>query len=314
MLNRRHIRIKVMQSMYAMIQTSNTDLQREEKFLNYSLNKTYDLYVLMLSLLLEIRNLAEEHLEIAKKKHLATSEDKNPNRAFVDNIVLQRLKNNSSLSGYIKDQKLTNWKEDGEYVAMLWKEIKESSIFNEYLNIDVSKRSFKSDLEFISNLYRDIIAVNDKLYDYIESQNISWLDDLPLVNTWLLKRLKKFTSETVVSKNELYKDSEDADFAVQLFKKVMLHHDEFTADIDAKTPNWDTDRIAEVDLILIKMALNEFIYFPSIPTRVTINEYIEISKDYSTAKSSFFINGVLDKLLKDYTTANRIQKSGRGLL
>ncbi|MCB0473489.1 MAG: transcription antitermination factor NusB [Flavobacteriaceae bacterium] len=314
MLNRRHIRIKVMQSIYALMQSGNDDLVREEKFLNYSLNKSYDLYVLLLDLLLEIRNLAERRLEIAKKKYLPTKEDKNPNTAFIDNRFLQNLKNNRSLQVYIKEQKLGNWREDNEYVNLLWKEIQESKLFEQYTKNDQGRHTFSTDVDFISKIFSEIIAVNDKLYDYIESQNISWLDDLPFVNTWLIKHIRKIDSDTVFSKAELYKDKDDMEFAKELFKKVALHQAEFTGDIDEKTPNWDTDRIAEIDLILIKMALTEFIYFPSIPTRVTINEYIEIAKDYSTEKSSFFVNGVLDKLLKDYTAADRIKKSGRGLL
>ena len=312
MLNRRHIRIKVMQSVYALIQSGSADLAREEKFLNFSIIKIYDLYVLMYSLLLEIRNKAEEQQEIAKKKFLATSEDINPNRKFVDNHFLVTLQDNSSLHKYLKDYKLTNWKEDSEYVALLWKEIKESAIFSDYLN---NKQSSKEeDLTFIENIYTEIIAPNDKLYDYFESLNMSWVDDLPFVNTAFLKHFKKINAKSVFNRERLFKDADDMEFASNLLKKVALHHDEFTEEIDKTTPNWDTERIAEIDMILLKMALTEFVYFSSIPTRVTINEYLEIAKDYSTAKSSFFINGVLDKFLKEYTSSGKIQKIGRGLL
>jgi len=313
MLNRRHIRVKVMQSVYAMIQSKSDDLVREEKFLKFSIIKIYDLYVLMLSLLIEVRNLAEQHQEIAKKKHLATSDDINPNRKFIDNQFLLNLKDNDSLKSYIKNEKLLNWKEDNEYVQLIWKAIKESDIYKDYIN-SKENISYKQELEFVSEIYKSIIAPNDKLFDYFESQILSWVDDIPFVNTLVIKNLKAIKADTIFSKERLYKDEEDEKFALELFKKTMLHHTEFNDDIDKMTPNWDTDRIAEVDFILMKMALIEFVYFPSIPTRVTINEYLEIAKDYSTTKSSFFINGVLDKLLKDYTNSDRITKIGRGLL
>ncbi len=314
MLNRRHIRVKVMQSVYAMVQSKSDDLIREEKFLKFSIIKVYDLYVLMLSLLIEIRNLAEEHQEIAKKKHLATSDDINPNRKFIDNQFLLNLKDNGSLNSYIKNEKLLNWKEDIEYVQLIWKDIRESDLYKDYINSDDTNTSYKQELEFIGELYKTIIAPNEKLFDYFESQVLSWVDDIPFVNTTILKNLKAIKPGTVFSKERIYKDEEDEKFALDFFKKTMLHHIEFNDDIDKMTPNWDTDRIAEVDFILMKMALVEFVYFPSIPTRVTINEYLEIAKDYSTAKSSFFINGVLDKLLKKYTASDRIKKIGRGLL
>jgi len=313
MLNRRHIRIKVMQSIYAMLQSSSDDIVKEEKFLNFSISKIYDLYVLMISLLLEVKNLAEVHQEISKKKHLATKSEKKPNRKFIDHPFLEKLKNNASLKDYIKTQKLKNWKEDSEYVRLIWDAVKESDIYINYIN-DTEPKSPKEELNFIVELYKKVLAPNDKLFDYFESHNITWVDDIPFVNTWIVKNIKKINEHTRFDKSLLYKDTDDEEFGIALFRKTALNHHNFTEDIDAKTPNWDTDRIAEIDLILIKMALVEFIHFPSIPTRVTINEYLEIAKDYSTAKSSFFINGVLDKLLKGYTSSKKIKKIGRGLL
>ncbi len=313
MLNRRHLRIKVMQSSYALLQSKSDDILREKKFLNYSILKIYDLYVLQLSLLAEVRNLAEKHQEIGKRKYLATTEDKNPNRKFIDHPFLMGLKNNIGLNEYVKTQKLKNWKEDGEYVRLIWDAIRESDIYADFIK-NSENTSPKGDLNFINELYKNVIAPNDKLFEYYEDQLITWVDDIPFVNTWILKNLKKINKSTPFDNNLLYKDKDDKVFGAELFTKTVLHHHEFMEDIDAKTPNWDTDRIAEVDFILIKMALVELIYFPSIPTRVTINEYIEIAKDYSTAKSSFFINGVLDKLLKEYTAENKIKKIGRGLI
>ncbi|MDJ0646107.1 MAG: transcription antitermination factor NusB [Flavobacteriaceae bacterium] len=312
MLNRRHIRIKVMQSIYALLQSKNDDLVKEEKFLHASIQKIEALYVLMLSMLIEVRQLAYEHIELRKKKYLATSEDKNPNRKFVENQVLKQLINSPFISQYIADNKLHHWKEHNEYVRVIWDEIKKSDRYENYIN--ASELSFNEDKDFIIVIYKEIIAPNEKLFDYLESENISWVDDIPLVNTFIVKKLTKLNKGKTFNRPMLFRDDDDRQFVSDLFKKTALHHNEFTEDIDEKTPNWDTDRIAELDLILMKMALTEFVYFPSIPTKVTINEYIEIAKDYSTTKSSFFINGVLDKLSKEYSEKGKIQKIGRGLL
>ena len=312
MLNRRHIRIKVMQSMYALLQSKSDDLVREEKFIHFSIDKIYDLYILMLSLLVEVRDLAEAHLEIGKKKFLATSHDINPNQKFIKNRLLVILKDSNFLIDYLKSHKLKNWKNDGEYVRVILDAVKETTIYSDYINSE--ELSFKDDREFISAIFKEVIAPNDKLFDYFESQNLSWVDDFPLVNTVVLKTFSRMSQNKPFVGEDLYGNDEDKEFVSELFKKVALHQAEFTKEIDDKTPNWDADRIAELDLILIKMACTEFVYFPSIPVRVTINEYIEIAKDYSTAKSGFFINGVLDKISKEYTVSGKLKKIGRGLL
>ncbi len=312
MLNRRHIRIKVMQSIYALLQSKSDDLVREEKFIHFSIDRIYDLYMLMLSLLVEVRDLAETHLEIGKKKFLATSDDINPNQKFIKNRLLLILKNSSFINEYLKKHKLKNWKNDGEYVRVILDAIKETEVYKNYITSE--ELSFKDDRDFIATIFKEVVAPNDKLFDYFESQNISWVDDLPLVNTSVLKSFSKMGQQKDFVGDALYGNEEDKNFVGELFKKVALHHTDFDQDIDDKTPNWDADRIAELDLIMIKMALTEFVHFPSIPVRVTINEYIEIAKDYSTSKSGFFINGVLDKISKEYTKSGKMKKSGRGLL
>ena len=188
----------------------------------------------------------------------------------------------------------------------------ESDFYKEYLNS--GKSGFEDDKVFVKDLFKQVLAPNEKLFDYYESHNLSWVDDYPLVNTTLLKGIKQMQKGDLFRLRQLKVKPDDEEFLVDLFRKTILHQQEFTAEIDEKTPNWDTERIADMDMILIKMALTEFLYFPSIPTKVTINEYIEIAKDYSTRKSSYFINGVLDKLLKDYNKTGRLNKIGRGLL
>lgn len=312
MVNRRHIRIKVMQSVYALLQSKSDNLAKEEKFLLFSIQKAFDLNVLQLLLLVEVKKLAKEHLEIKKKKYLATVEDKNPSLKFIENSVIEAIENSEDIRDYISKKKLDYWKENREYIRVIWDAVQESSTYKKYLSSEES--SFKEDKDFILQIFEEIIAPNEKLFDFYESVNLSWVDDYPLVNTWIYKSIKQLKKGEEFKLLDFQIKEDDQEFLIDLFRKVILYQDKYTKDIDEKTPNWDTERIAEIDLILIKMAITEFLYFPSIPAKVTINEYIEIAKDYSTSKSSYFINGVLDKLLKDYNKENRLKKIGRGLL
>ncbi|MFT4683686.1 MAG: N utilization substance protein B [Urechidicola sp.] len=312
MINRRHIRIKVMQSAYAILQSKNDNLDKEEKFLKQSIEKMYDLHVLILSLLVEVQSMAESHLSIAKKKHLASAKEKNPSTRLIENQVINTFKESISLNDHIEKKKLTNWKLDDEFVRVIWDLIKTSEIYENYMNSQTG--SFVEDQKFVLKIFKKIIAPNEKLADYFEDQNISWVDDIPFVNTWIVKDLNTLKEGESYKLSNLYKDGADEKFVLNLFRKVILNHEKYDKEIDDKTPNWDTDRIADIDMILMKMAICEFLEFPSVPTKVSINEYIEIAKDYSSQKSSYFINGVLDKVLKDLVTTNRIEKIGRGLL
>ncbi|MCF6296675.1 MAG: transcription antitermination factor NusB [Flavobacteriaceae bacterium] len=312
MVNRRHIRIKIMQSVYAMLQSKSDNLEKEEKFLLFSVEKVYDLFILQLLLMVEVRKMASKHLEINKKKHLATAKDKNPNLNFIQNQFILAIENSDEINKFVSLKKLDIWKGNRGYVRTIWDEIQQSEVYKDYLSNKGS--SFKNDKVFMIKLFEKVIAPNEKLFDYYESLNLGWVDDLPFVNTLVLKTIKQLKAETSISFNNYEVKEDDKGFLIDLFKKAMLHQHEYNEDINEKTPNWDTDRIADIDLILIKMAMTEFLYFPSIPTKVSINEYIEISKDYSTAKSSYFINGVLDKISKDYNKSNRLNKIGRGLL
>lgn len=312
MINRRHIRVKVMQSLYAVLHSENSDIVKEEKFLKHSIKRMFDLYVLSLQLLVEVQLLAKQKLEISKKKFLATKEDLLPNTRFVENSIIKILAESNSLKGYIEKHKLDNWKLDDEYVKIIWDHLRKTELFNDYLSSEES--SFTTDKNFVVNFFKEVIAPNEKLLDYYEDTTISWVDDVPFVNTWVVRTLNKMNSKGPFVLGSLYKDNDDEQYVSDLFRKSILNQAEYEKDIENKTPNWETDRIADIDMILIKMGICEFLSFPSIPTRVTINEYIEISKDYSTKKSSYFINGVLDKLSKEYIESKRLVKVGRGLL
>jgi N utilization substance protein B len=301
-----------MQSVYAMSQSKNDDLVREEKFLKHSILKMFDLYVLNLQLLVEVQKLADKKINLAKKKILATKEELAPNTKFIDNKIIQSIAESVGVESYIEVNQLNNWQLDDEYVKIVFDELQKSDLYKKYLN--TVENSFKVDKAFVIDFFKEIIAPNEKLAEYYEDKMISWVDDIPFVNTWVVKTLSKQKANRTFLLGTLYKDKDDEDFVSDLFRKTVLKQQEYEQDIEAKTPNWEKDRIAEIDMILIKMAITEFLHFPSIPTRVTINEFIEIAKDYSTDKSSYFINGVLDKISKEYIQDNKIVKIGRGLL
>jgi transcription antitermination protein NusB len=314
-LNRRHIRVKVMQSIYAMHQSKGENLEKQEKFLKYSQDAVQDLYLMLFSALIEICKTEKTFLELSAKKHLASPEEKKPILKFVNNKVFQILTESNALSIAFADRKINYWELNSDYIQILLSEIKASSLYKKYINIETN--SFDEDKNFILDVFTEIIAPNEKLYEYIEDNNLTWIDDIALVNTQIHRDLKAITAKTTVENfkiSKLYKDIDDMEFSTNLFKKTVLNEAELTKEFADKTPNWDIERIAEIDTIIMKMAICEFLKFPSIPTKVTINEYLELAKDYSTPKSSFFINGILDVIVKELSANGKIQKIGRGLI
>lgn len=301
-----------MQSVYAMIQSHNDDIVKEEKFLKFSIKKMFDLYVLLLDLLVEVQKLAEHKMEISKKKYLATKEDLSPNTKFINNRLIRKIAESDAIALHKEAQNLNNWSEDDEYVKIIWDELKKSDLFKRYLK--TIEDSYKVDKSFVIDFFKEVVAPNEKLAEYFEDTSITWVDDIPFVNTWVVRSLNKQKPNGVFNLGSLYKNTDDEEYVSELFKKIILNHHKYEEDIKKHTPNWEADRIADLDMILIKMGICEFLNFPSIPTRVTINEFIEIAKDYSTQKSSYFVNGVLDKLSRDYTQSKRLVKVGRGLL
>lgn len=312
MINRRHIRVKVMQSVYALTHAKSDNIVKEEKFLRQSIDKLYDLYILSLDMIVRVNQLAEVTQAAAKKKHLVTSEELNPNSKFIDNKLINKLKHSISLQTYIEENELNNWYLNDKFVGNIYTELLESDLYKEYMAEE--ETSYKKDQKFTIKFFAQFIAPNEKLSEYFEGENISWADDIPFVNTWVVKTLQELKAKNDFVIGRLYKNSDDEAFASELFKKTVLNLPNFEEEIVDKTPNWETDRIADLDMILIKMGICEFLRFPSIPVKVTINEYLEIAKDYSTDKSSVFINGVLDKIWKDFDATDRLNKIGRGML
>ena len=314
MVNRRHIRVKVMQSIYAMHQKGSDALEKEEKFLLESIDAIQDLYLIMVSSLIEICKKEIIFLQKSSQKHLATAQERNPNEKFISNAVFKILTESESLSQALKNRKINNWTLNDDYILLLLTDIKNSKLYEKYMHNTTN--SFDEDKEFIVDLFSDVIVTNEKLYDYLEDNKLTWIDDIPLVNTHIIKQLSALKSD----KNndfkviKLYKDAEDQLFVQELFRKTVLNEQEFSKEFVDKTTNWDVDRIAEIDTIILKMAICELLKFPSIPVKVTLNEYLELAKEYSTPKSSIFINGILDNIVKELNANNRIQKVGRGLM
>lgn len=297
-----------------MHQNGSDSIEKEEKFLLYSIDNLLDLYLIMLSSLIEIGKKEAVFIEKSSQKHITTAEERNPNKKFINNSIFQILTENNSLSIALENRKITNWELNDDYILILLDVIKKSDLYKNYMSNAVN--DFEEDKQFILDVFMEIIAPNEKLYDYLEDNKLTWIDDIPVVNTQIIKQLKQLKS----SKDEafrvpkIYKDQEDKEYVTNLFRKTVLNERELAKEYVDKTPNWDSERIAEIDTIVLKMAICEFIKFPSIPVKVTINEYLEIAKEYSTPKSSIFINGILDNLVKEFETNNKLNKIGRGLM
>ncbi len=303
-----------MQSIYAMHQNGSDDLEKEEKFLFHSIDAIQDLYLIMISSLIEICKKETVFLHKSSQKHLATPQERKPNEKFIKNSIFQLLAENNSLSIALETRKIDNWTLNDDYILILLNAIKQSKIYTKYMSNAVN--TFEEDKEFIIDLFTEVIVPNEKLYEYLEDNKLTWIDDIPVVNTEIIKQLKalKPIEEGNFRVPKLFKDNEDRDFVKDLYRKTVLNEKELAKEYIDKTPNWDSDRIAEIDTIILKMAICEFLKFPSIPVKVTLNEYLELAKEYSTPKSSIFINGILDNLVKELQTDNRIQKVGRGLM
>jgi N utilization substance protein B len=233
---------------------------------------------------------------------------------FVDNFLLEKLAEDAALKAELESHKIQYWEQDGEYVELIYQDLIKSDLYESFMSSCES--SLENDVTFVVEIFREIIVSNNKLYDYFQDKNITWVDDFPVVNTFIVKLFKRLTSKlkTDFFTPNLFKDKEDETFGFKLMKATRDNYEAYNAEIISKTKNWDKDRIAKIDFVLLQMAICEFQEFPSIPTKVTINEYIELAKEYSTPKSNVFINGVLDKIVKDYRNQKTLNKKGRGLM
>ncbi len=313
MISRRIIRTKVLQILYAYYASEERSINNSEKELFFCIHKSYDLYHYLMSLLVEIADYAESRIEIKRNKHQPTPEELNPNTKFIDNQLIKQLRENRVLRAYIEKQKLS-WANNPELIKELYLIIQESDFYKQYM--ETSGHSYTEDRKFAEKVFNNVFLVSEELYQVLEEQSIYWNDDVDFVISVIIKTLKKFTenSSTSLGLMPLFKDEDDREFAKDLFRKAIINHDELQALVKSHSNNWDLERIAFMDILIMQLAITEFLYFPSIPTKVTMNEYIELSKFYSTEKSRNFINGILDKTLKDLKKEDKVQKAGRGLI
>jgi len=290
-----------------------------EKNLLHGIDKFYELYFLLFSFFIEITDFYRRRTEDAKNKFLPSDEELNPNKKFLENRLFAIILQNKDLQRQFSHYKFS-WTEEQDMIRKVFLKMRNSKDFKDYLNSGNS--SFKEDKEIVYKLFRKFIARSSELQYYCEERSIHWTNDYELAALFIQKTIQlipeQFTDETMfaslLNKEEDDDPADDQRFILELFRKTIFHSEEFEKMIEGKTKNWEIDRIALTDIILIKMALTELIHFPTIPIKVTLNEYIDISKNYSTPKSKLFINGILDKLVDTLTSEGKINKQGRGLL
>ena len=314
MLTRRHIRIKVMQSVYSFSIGKQYKIDDEVKFFKKSIEHTFNLYLFLLSLIKSLHAYAEQQLETIQKHNIQNGNHFIILQKFAQNKVLIFIKEHESLSKHLNNKKLINWDLEFKFLKELFKIVTSSAVFEAYMTLE--NITIADDLKLVSKIFKDHIATSNYLYEHIEDQRLTWIDDLPVVNTFILKMLKNIEVDRSQSLTfpKPSENQEDTDFGIQLLEKVIVNDEKLQKELLGKTPNWDKDRIAQLDNVILKIAIAELLYFPLIPSKVTLNEYLEIAKDYSTPNSNNFVNGVLDKLVKEFSQENRLNKTGRGLL
>lgn len=298
MINRVLIRIKVLQIVYSYYQNGNGDLKTAENELMFSLKKSYDLYYYFLLLIVEVTNLHRRNLDNRKHKFMPTEEDLNPNTRLIDNRFAAQLAENEALLKYISEESIS-WANDEDFIKDVLESILTSDIYKEYLQN--TEDNYEVDREFWRVVFKRLICCSEMVEQYLEDKSIYWNDDISIIETFTLKTIKKF-EEGNGSKQELlpmFRDINDKLFATKLLHQTLLKGSEYRARIEKHVKNWETDRVANIDMYIMQIALAEIMTFPTIPTTVTLNEYIDIAKHYSTPKSGIFINGLLDAIVNE---------------
>lgn len=319
MLGRRHVRTKVLQGLYAYFMGGEPRIDKAEKNLLQSIDRITELYFTQISFFLEVVAFYERRMEDAKHKFYPTYEELNPNAKFINNRVVMQLTGNEDYQSRLRNYK-TSWTEEQESIRKVYLRIHESREHRDYLYS--GEDSYREDQDFVVKMMKKFIMRSPELQFFCEERSIHWSDDFEVAAAFVLKTIRLLSPEfqfnmpllSLFSKETDEDQGEEHSFIVELFRKTILHSDEFEERINWRLKNWELDRIALTDIIIIKMALSEFLFFPTVPLKVTLNEYIELSKHFSTIKSKLFINGILDKLLSDLVEEDKIHKTGRGLI
>jgi len=314
MISRRLLRIKALMAFYAFNCREDNNLPQAESELMFSIDKTYDLYHLLFMLVLELADIANDKIDMALQKRVPTPEDLNPKRKFVDNLVVEQLRNNQSLNDYTNSRKIS-WVNNSHILRLLYNKMLQWDIYEQYVNSE-ELNDYKTDKKFIIKLVTEFLALSEDLNFNLEEQSIYWNDDIEYIVAMAEKNLNKFSANPKNANKlmPLFKDDEDAQFVKTLFTKAILNYEKSSDLIDRNTTNWEIERIALMDILVMKLAITEIIEFPEIPVKVTLNEYIEIAKYYCTSKSSIFVNGILDKIVKEMRDKGLFKKYGRGLI
>ncbi len=307
MINRVLIRIKVLQILYAYYQNGANDLKVAEKELLFSLQKSYDLYHYFLLLIIDITNLQERIQDNRKHKYMPSQEELNPNMKLVNNRFTKQLSENISLKNYVQEHKLS-WMNDQDFIKSVLDLILSSEIYTEYLQNP--EDSYEADKTFWRSIFKKLLLENEMVIDYLEDKSIYWNDDIDLIGSFTIKTIKRFDENE--GRNQalmpMFKDTEDRMFAVKLFRESILHGPEYRERISRHMKNWETERLANIDFVIMQVALAEIVNFPTIPINVSLNEYIDTAKYYSTPKSGTFINGILDSVVDELKKEKRLFK------
>ena len=307
MINRVLLRTKIVQILYSYYKSDSKSLPVAEKELFHSIEKTYDLYFHLLQLSVDITRYATAIIETKRNRLRPTNEDLNPNIRFINNSFIEQLSKNIQFNEYLKTNKLS-WINHPDIIKELYEEIIATDIYKDYMQ--GSSVDYTADKDIWRKIYKKVILQNEELDDSIQDQNIYWADDIEIVVSFIIKTIKRFDLANGEEQALLpmFKDPEDAEFARKLFQSVLTNGAIYRDLIDKNTKNWELDRIAFMDIVIMEVALAELMDFPTIPVNVTFNEYIEIAKLYSTDKSSTFINGVLDNIVGQLKKENKLIK------
>jgi len=318
MLYRRHLRIKVLQALYAWYINNADDLSQGENQLLLSINKLYELFIYQLSYLVEVKRFAEERMDENKTKFYPTEDDLNPSMKFVDNQVNKMIENNHDFLRKENAFKI-NWADHKDMIRKSYNKLRKSDFFNQYMKN--SSGSLEQDKKLYLKIVDKLLAKDELLKSYYEEKSVYFVDGYDLVLILLIKFFDILNEGFTANKPlpGLYKSpdqskNDDVDFVKSLFKKTILQDKENTLILESKTRNWDYNRIPMMDLILLKMAIVELKEMETVPVKVTLNEYIELAKYFSTEKSKIFVNGVLDRLIREFKKDGKIRKVGRGLI
>ncbi len=313
MFNRRQLRIKVLQTLYALHSDKEGSVEDARKLLMSAVEKTYDLYLTLLLLIAEMQDAAIERIEAGRMRKQPSHEDLHPNTKFVNNKPLRVIIKSKVLAKESANRSL-GWSNDQDMVKRLFKSLVASEEYVAYMENE--ERGFQHDRESLNRMFRKHIINDESLQEWLEEQSILWSDDLDLASSIVLKTVKTIAedSDDLILCDMWKEEGDDKEFLEQLFSRTLALSTEHDKAIEEAAANWDIERIATIDLLLLRMALAEARSFESVPLKVTINEYIDLAKFYSTEKSGAFVNGVLDKLFGSMREDGRIVKTGRGLI